>query len=340
MKYQFPLFALLFVSLSASAQVASHAPAKSMAPAKPQVVSPQLSDKPVAKVNGTVLTDRDLFNEMIEIFPYAKVHGGFPKEQEAEIRRGALDMIIFKELVYQEALRRKVTITPEQLAHGEREFRKQFHSPTEYQQYLQTEVHGSAQALRARVKRAMMIDALVRSEVDAKSVMTPAELRAYYNQHRANYAHGETYSIQSISILPPGNASAEQKNEARKRADEAYRLARIAKTYQEFGLIAEKMSDDDFRVDMGDHKKPMEVSKTPPEVLTALRGLQVGQVSPLIQLGPNYTIVRVIAHAPAGQTKFEDVRKQIREDQQKARYNQLRREFAQKLRKNAKVEIL
>ena len=57
----------------------------------------------MARVNGAVLTDRDLLREMFTIFPYAKQHNGFPKAQEASIRQGALEMIIFEELVYQEA---------------------------------------------------------------------------------------------------------------------------------------------------------------------------------------------------------------------------------------------
>ncbi len=79
-------------------------------------VSPsQVSDKPVARVNGAVLTDRDLVREMFAIFPYAKQHNGFPKGQEAAIRQGALEMIIFEELVYQEAERRKLTVSRERL---------------------------------------------------------------------------------------------------------------------------------------------------------------------------------------------------------------------------------
>ena len=58
----------------------------------------QVSDKPVARVNGAVLTDRDLLREMYAIFPYAQQHNGFPKAQEAGIRQGALEMIIFEEL--------------------------------------------------------------------------------------------------------------------------------------------------------------------------------------------------------------------------------------------------
>src|SRR5689334_5214927 len=54
--------------------------------------------KTVARVNGTALTDRDLLREMLIIFPYARQHGGkFPESMEADIRRGALDMLEFEE---------------------------------------------------------------------------------------------------------------------------------------------------------------------------------------------------------------------------------------------------
>src|ERR1700689_3159989 len=104
-----------------------------------------MSDKPVARVNGAVLTDRDLLREMYAIFPYAKQHNGFPKAQEASIREGALEMIIFEQLVYQEAQRRGLTISTARLNQAEEEFGKQFHSPEDYDQYMQAEMHGSRQ---------------------------------------------------------------------------------------------------------------------------------------------------------------------------------------------------
>ena len=90
MNYQLSASAVLLVALTASAQVASHAPtavAKATAPqaASAQVSSMQVSDKPVARVNGAVLTDRDLLREMFSIFPYARQHNGFPKAEEAAI---------------------------------------------------------------------------------------------------------------------------------------------------------------------------------------------------------------------------------------------------------------
>ncbi len=72
----------------------------------------QVTNKPVVRINGTELTDRDLLREMLIIFPYARQHNGFPKAEEPKIRMGALKMIEFEELVYQEAERRGMTVPP------------------------------------------------------------------------------------------------------------------------------------------------------------------------------------------------------------------------------------
>src|ERR1035438_9102593 len=182
MKRLLPISLILAMAVAALAQVPSHAPttvASAAAPAAASVQASQLvvSDRPVAKVNGAVLTDRDLLREMFAIFPYARQHNGFPKGQEAAIRQGALEMIIFEELVYQEAEHRKLAVPAQKISQAEAEFKKQFHSPEEYQQYLQSEMRGSEQQLRQSIKRSILIDQVLKSEVEAKSEISAAEPR-------------------------------------------------------------------------------------------------------------------------------------------------------------------
>src|ERR1035441_5477485 len=241
MRYQLPISALLVVALSfsvAAAQVASHAPTAVAKTTAAQVAPLQVSDKAVARVNGVVLTDRDLLREMYAIFPYARQHNGFPKSEEAAIRQGALEMIIFEELVYQEAVRRKLTVPPEKLNRAEADFRKQFKSPDEYQQYLQTEMHGSEQQLRKQIQRSLLIEQLLKSDVEDKSAVSRAEVKAYYDKNPARYTQPESFSFQSISIVPPLKPTAGQAQEAQKHAEDALRQAKATNSYQEFGLLA------------------------------------------------------------------------------------------------------
>src|SRR5215472_12934111 len=170
------LFLSIFLGAAmVSAQLASHPPTTvaSGTPASAQTSPLLVSDKPVAKVNGAVLTDRDLLREMYTIFPYARQHNGFPKSQEAAIRQGALEMIIFEELVYQEARRRKLVVPAAKLRVAEDEFHKQFSSPDEYKQYLQSEMQGSEQKVRQQIRRSLLIEQVLKTDVETKSATSP-----------------------------------------------------------------------------------------------------------------------------------------------------------------------
>ena len=257
--------ALFLFGFAAGAQVASHAPTVF----KQGTALTTSAAKPVARVNGAVLTDADLVREEYAIFPYARQHNGIPKDLAPEIRAGALKMIIFEELVYQEALRRKMTVPAAKLQRAEADFRKTFPNPDEFNAFLQSEFHGSQSLLDQKIRRSLLIDELMKTEVEDKSIVTPAEVRAFYDQHPGNFQHPESFTFQSISVLPPANPTAVQLKEGRTRAENALRQAKATKTAEEFGLLAEKMSDDDYRVMMGQHK-PEPVDQLPPPVAKTL----------------------------------------------------------------------
>jgi parvulin-like peptidyl-prolyl isomerase len=339
MKY-LVVFALLLAAVAnTNAQVVSHSPTGTATQTAPPSNPFQVSDKPVARVNGAVLTDRDLLREMLLIFPYARQHNGFPKGQETAIRQGALQMIVFEELVYQEAQRRKSTVSAQRLAQAEADFKKQFYSAEEYQQFLSLEMGGSEKAVKDRIRRSLLIEEILKSDVEDKSVVTLEQVRAFYDKNPARFQVPESYTFQTISILPAQNATAGQQKERLRRAEEALRQAKETKTYQEFGLLAEKISEDDYRVNMGDHKA-VDTDKLPPQVVKAFTTMKPGQVSDLIQIEQAYTIVRLNAHSLARKKGFDEVKKDLKADLQKGRYEKLRSDLDKKLRVNAKVEIL
>jgi len=339
MKYQIQFASVILLgAMSASAQVASHAPSLEGALPPARLTTLQVTGKTVARVNGAALTDRDLVREMFAIFPYAKQHNGFPEKLEPQIRRGALDMIIFEELVYQEAKRRNMTISDARLASEEQEFRKQFPSTDAYQRFLKEEWKGSRQALREKIRRSLLIEAFMKQEVVDKSRVSDIEARSIYNQNSQKYAREELFHIQTISVLPPAGG-VEIAAEARRRAQNMAQQAQGAKTYRDFGLLAENISDDDYRVNMGDHK-PVGRNQLPPEVIKAALALKPGEVSDLIQLGTAYTVIRLVAHTSAGQAPYAEVKAQLQSDLQKERVEKLRAALGKKLRQGARIETL
>jgi len=341
MKHTISIIGFLLLSISAAyAQVSSHAATVFKQSPTQNIVKPApAADKPVARVNGAILTDADLVREEYAIFPYARQHNGVPKEFEKQIRDGALKMIVFEELAYQEAQRRKLTVPAAKLQRAEADFRKQFATPEEYNSFLQSDFQGSRALLLEKIRRSLLIEAFLKTEVEAKSVVSPAEVRAYYDKNPVRFHHPETFTFQTISILPPAKATAEQLKEARTRAENALRQAKATKTAEEFGLLAEKISDDDYRVMMGQHK-PLPVDELAPQVVKALNSMHPNDMSGLIQVEQAYTIVRLQVHAPAGQTPFIEVRAQLQKELQQAKTNQVRAALDGKLRQNAKIDEL
>ena len=338
MKYRFLLCAvLLLVGSAVSAQVASHG--QTLVAKQTNVAPPRPTGKPVARINGTVLTDQDLLREMYTIFPYAKQHNGFPKDMEADIRAGALKMIIFEELAYQDAVRRNMQVSPDKLAKAEAQFRKQFRSNAEYQQFVKSEFGGNSKAVTAKIRRSLLLDQYLNIEVTGKSKVTLAQAKAYYDKNPQRFEYPEGFAFQSISVIPPDNATPAQLKDAKKRADEAYKQAKATKTAEEFGLLAEKISEDDYRVMLGDHKW-VDRSKLPPNIVNALLSIKKDEVSSLLQVDQAYVVVRLNGHRPAGKAKFEDVKASLIPDLEKRKTNEVRAALDKKLQQNAKVEVL
>jgi len=294
--------------------------------------------KPVARINGTVLTDRDLLREMMTIFPYASQHGGkFPQSMEADIRRGALDMIEFDELVYQEAVRRNFRVSSTRIEVGMRAFREQFDGSEEYRAYVKAEYNGSTAHLREAIRRSMMIEDLLHVEVTRKATVRDEDVKSFYQKNPAQFYSPESVSVQTISLVIPDNATPQQQASIRKRAEEALRQARSTKGYEDFGMLAEKLSEDDWRVMMGDHNF-ITREQMPPEAAKIAFTLKTGQVSELIRAENSWCILRVNGHRDAQQATYDQVRVSLKKELVANKVETLRRTLHQQLRKTAKVE--
>ena len=110
-------------------------------------------------------------------------------------------------------------------------------------------------------------------------------------------------------------------------------------TYEKFGLLAEKLSDDDFRVNMG-YRKPVEVAKLPPAIAKLLTSMKPGQVSDIVNIDGGYTILRLIDHNPPTTRKFLDVKTELKKHLEEQKQEELRSALNERLRAKAKVEEL
>jgi parvulin-like peptidyl-prolyl isomerase len=334
MKKSFAVLAIL--PLAAALMFAQAVPTPAKQTSGSPIPAP--SGKIVAKVNGAPLTDRDLLRQMLTEFPYAKQHGGkFPAEFEKDIRRNSLNTIELEELVYQEAQRRKLTVPPAKLAAAVRDFKKQFTTTSDFKNYLYAEQQGSMDVLQVRIKRAILIDQVLKAEIVAKSKVTPAQMQDFYQKNPGRFTKPESVTLQTISFVIPDKATPEAKAQVRQHAEQILRQAQAAKDYNEFGLLAEKNSQDDWRVMMGDHKS-LHRGRMPAQVEAVVFKMKAGSVSGLIETENSYCIARVNAIEPARLVPYAEVRAQLKKDLEAERASKLHDDLEARLRKTAKVE--
>ena len=105
--------------------------------------------------------------------------------------------------MYQDAVRRGVTGPPPGCRKPKPISAPSSQSPDQYRQFLNSEFQGSEKALHEKIRRSLVIDAALKSEVQNRSAVTLAEMRAYYDKNPARFTYPEAFAIQTISH-PPG----------------------------------------------------------------------------------------------------------------------------------------
>jgi parvulin-like peptidyl-prolyl isomerase len=283
------------------------------------------------------LTQADLGDQEKMLFPYFKMHNGqIPASAEPEIRKEAMHRLILDELLYQEARRRKLAVPEAQLQKGLRELRQGFKSPEAYKDAV-TRQYGSEAALERRIRRNLLTRSLWKTEVTLKSTTTDADVHAFYLDNKAKFVRPEAASIQSISIVFPKDATEQQKRDARKRAEEILPKARAAKNYEEFGVLAEKVSEDDWRVMMGDHKWTHRGEVDPQFV--RIFTMKSGETTDVLESREGFHILRVNGHEPQRQMTFAEVKDRLRKDLETKRRDDRAETFELSLKKNARIEM-
>lgn len=318
------------------APVSSHAQAVSSPAPAANIAS---LAKPVIRVNGVTITERDLEEQMQRLFPYYAIHGGaVPEKYKPEIHNKAVQQLIDDELTYQAAKKLGMTVAPATMAKLMSQAHKRFPSQRQYEAYAKAQ-YGSVPAFERRIRRAVLIAEYQDRQIVQKSKVSDAKLREIYDQNKPRFVRPESVELQTISLNVPEKPSEEQMKMLESRINEVLPKAKAAKDKNEFGILAEKYSEDDYRVVMGDHKW-VHLVGLPQQLAKAAGELKAGETSDIVKLPASWVILRVNEKKPKMQLEFSevvgDLRTQMQKGMQQDRWESLSKEF----RKNAKIEIL
>ena len=286
-------------------------------------VSAYADDVVVAKVNGTVFTQKDLEAEVDRLIPQATFHRNVPQEKRKFYYDKAIEALVNRELQYQDAVAKGMEIDKEKVNAQMEKIRKKFKSPEEYKAALEKE-GITEEKVRAQVEKEMIVQKVVTTKVTEASKISEKDLKEYYEKNASKFKQPESVKLRIISA----------KDE--KKAQDI--LARI-KAGEDFGDLAYKMSEDSYRVKSGDIGY-MHKGRMLPEIEEAAFKLKVGEMSDLIKAENNWFIIKLEDKKPEHQVSFEEAKDKLKNELETTRAQELKEAWITDLRAKAKIEVL
>jgi len=277
----------------------------------------------VAVVNGVAITQRQLEVAIDRLIPRATYHGGVTEEKRAEFRDQALEGLVTGELQYQDAVAKGLKPDKKAVSAELDRIRQRFSGKKEYKAALERE-GMSDDALRAQIEKEVLVRQVIDKVVTVPARVSDDALREYYDQNTARYKKPEAVRLRIISV------------QDEKKAKEA--MAKIT-AGEDFGKIAARMSEDNYRIKGGDvgfvHQ-----GRIYPELEAVAFKMTPGSVAGPILAEKKWFILKLEQRQPAQQLSFSDVKETLRRDLEQKRSTELMDAWMNQLRAKAKIEIL
>lgn len=291
----------------------------------------------VATVNQRPITALDLDQAMSSLLPSTFGHRRLSESRVLELKKKVLEDLIEKELLYQEAERRSIRVSPQEIESEVAKIRNRFSSEKEYQAALEKS-DLTLEKVRFGVERFLAVRKLLAVEVDSKAPVQEQDLVNYYEANLQKFVVPEEREIRQILVGVDPAASAKQWDAGLKKANE---LLKEIKAGQDFSELARNESDDKATKDQGGSlgfltRDRMKIK----ELEEAAFEMKVGQVSSPIRTLYGYFILRLEGLRPTRQLAFSELNKDLlREELQLQTVEARQRQWLETIRAKADIKV-
>lgn len=308
------LITILLIALSPAFAATKATPKKAAQKPKPAQAVKAAPSKAVewaAKVNGDMIS-MDLYNKRFEvakkqITKEISVEAAEAKGLLKETRKAMLEQMMEAVILLQWAEREGIEIKDKTIKAQIQALKKTFPSAKEFHKSL-AEQGMSVADLERDVKKQLVVDRLISMRAKAIAV-TDEEMKAFYDKNIDLYVQKEKMHLAQIFHKDGGGAKAE---ELSLKSGTAFKG-------EDIGLIEE--------------------DELPVYDASAVFSLKLGDVTGIVSGEEGYYIFNVLEKIPAKETKFEEVKENIRKFllKEKARMQYLK--DLQEEKANAKIII-
>lgn len=290
--------------------------------------------KPVAKVNGVVIIQREIDEAVAVLLPRASYHRNVTPEKIRELEKKALENLIQEELFYRAGLKKGYKVEKDAVNNRLAEIVKKYPSKKAYREALKK--YGLTEKdVKKKLDHIMLAELFLKEEVYKKAELKDTELLAYYQKNREKFQKPEAMRLSHILIKVPPEAKKEDKAKLKQKAEDL--LARLKKG-EDFQRLAWDNSDDPSRVKGGDlgivHRGRLESDVEKPAF-----ALKPGELSVVVTSLYGHHILKAGEKFPPQQLPFPEVKEKLKKELEQKEVEKRLADLLMSLRGNANIEV-
>lgn len=243
-----------------------------------------------------------------------------------KINKIVIDSLIEEELINQEATRKGIKVSDEELESMIGEAISPYANNPGLQKVLAND-NISAEEWKKRLKHYLMWQKLMSKEVVEKIPITKREIRSYYKKHAAQFTRNYAFRVQNITLAT--------EDEAKVILGKLKRGARFRTLVRRHSISPDKVVDGDLGyIERGD---------LPPEMETAIfkLGFRKGKVrlSEIVRSQDGFHIFYLLKYRRRKQLSQRDATPQIKKILMDQKIEQFYTGWIEGLKKNAKIVV-
>ncbi|MGA3240265.1 MAG: peptidylprolyl isomerase [Bryobacteraceae bacterium] len=294
------------------------------------------------KVNGDIITQGDL-EERRRI-----IRQGIQQQEhlsgpalDAAVEQQSKDMLckmIDERLLVQKAKELDIKVDPEVTRRmAELQLESGLSDPDKFHEWLRQQTGMTFEDFKQHTTDAYLTNQLVRSEISSHIVVPEEDARKFYEDHKAEFVKKDQVYLSQLEISTQGKTP-EQEAAAEKKAQDLVARARRGDKFSEL-VIAN--SDDPETSRTGGQLPPMEKGMLRKEIEEVVFNPKnpKGYVTDPIKTDGGIVILRIEDRTEAGQASFDEAKEQIQEHLAGPKMEPKMREYLNKLRTAAFLEI-
>ena len=289
-------------------------------------------------VEGEIITEFDIRKRTTQAFALAEEkYSDFELQQKkSEIMANAIEELIDRKILVQEA-RKTYHQNPEKAEELEKRVDSFVKGAVEevgsiIKFYELANKQGiNPLKKRKELKEDIMVDELLRGNVYGKIIITPKEIKNYYQDHIDEFSDEEKIRFRQIMIK---FSTYDKKEDARSMAED---ILKKLKNGEDFETLAKEHSKDPHS-SKGGLWEFEEVKDFRKDLTNIVSKLKEGEISEIVETTIGYHIFKLEEVRPAVTMTFHEAQDKIHQNIFREKFTKVKKEYLQELRQNVTIK--